>query len=201
VSFLELQRYDDLGIYKTAVLDLLHEDEVRNNLPIGILSGSDMSSINDRFLATVVDNGKIVLISICTKPFNIVLYEPKNSRRAGAVEYLANELQRIGYSIPGVTADRKTAVRFAAAYSGSGSFTTYMSLVLMRLDGLSSYRKAPGFCRTLEEKDISFVPSWENAFCEDCRIPMPATPDNVERLKSRLGTDKHFIWVDGEPVS
>jgi len=201
VSFLEFRRYDDIDIYKADVFEILLEDEVYNNLPIGILTGSDTSSRADWFLATVVDKGKVVLTALCTKPFNLLLYETKNKHRDGAVEFLAHELRRTGYSVPGVTADRVSAERFAGAYACDISAESFMSLVLMRLDKLADYSNAPGFCRMLEENDISFIPSWENAFCEDCRVPIPASPGNIDRIKSRLGKDTHFIWEDGVPVS
>jgi len=46
-----------------------------------------------------------------------------------------------------------------------------------------------------------FVPYWEHAFSEDCRVHVFTIQENIDRIRKRLGKDSHFIWEDGQPVS
>ena len=71
----------------------------------------------------------------------------------------------------------------------------------MRLEKLAEYKKAPGFVRFLTEKDLSFIPQWEQAFCIDCNLPEYSAVDNQKRVRERLGRNSHFIWEDGVPVA
>jgi len=199
---MKFQRYTDVDEYKKDVLDILLEDEVVNNLPISILIDGKKDNSSEWLLSTVTDEReRIVLISICTKPFNMLLFEPVSDCRKEAVALLASELRRTGFAPPGVLAVSGLAGCFADAYCGSNGFKLHMSMVLMKLDNLADYNKAPGFARILTEDDLSFVPAWEQAFCVDCRIPVYTIAENKERIRTRLGKDTHFIWEDGRPVA
>jgi len=200
-------------MYKADVLDILLEDEVRNNIPIGILVDGKRDNVIDWLMATVLDdNGKVLLIALCTMPFRMLLYEtavePGDDMQNDPVEFLANELKRIKFSPPGVLATDNLAGRFADAYCGGDGGTDgiirsrhHMTMILMKLDKLTAYNKAPGFCRMLNENDLSYTPSWENAFCVDCRVPVYTLAESENRIKTRLGMNIHYIWEDGQPVA
>jgi len=205
VRKLKFRRYSDMDAYKADVLGILLEDEVLNNLPISILLDSKMDKPANWLLSTVTDdNGTIVLIAMCTKPFNLLLYEPVRSSNNDAVGLLASELRSIGFAPPGVIALTGLARRFADAYCGVRENTgskLVMSMILMRLDKLTDYNKAPGFSRMLTVEDLSFAPSWEHAFCVDCGFSTSTIPEYEERIRTRVGKDTHFIWEDGQPVA
>jgi len=203
-------RYNNLEAFRADVLDILLEDEVINNLSIGIVSGISMRagafSNADWLLSVIKDNfGEIVLIAICTKPYNLLLYEPKNKRHSGAVEFLVSELKHIGFTPPGVFAPKELSGCFANLYLSSAEKSSidesYKTLLLMKLDKLAEYKNASGFFRVLDEEDMSFVPFWEQAFCIDCRIPVFSLEENTQRIKTRIGKNTHFIWEDGLPVA
>jgi len=207
------RRYIDVESFKDDVLDILLEDEVRNNLQISIVLNSSKYNSDNWLLSTVKDEqGVIVLIAICTLPFHLLLYEPVYKKEAQPLPsqdwslcfplcFLAAELKRIGFGLTGVYAQAEIARRFADVYCGVGNSTLIRSLKIMRLDKLSDYDRASGFYRMLTEKDLSFVPSWEHAFCIDCDIPLYTYVENYERVKSRLDKNIHFIWEDGVPVA
>ena len=220
---MKFRRYTDVDEYKADVLDILLEDEVRNNIAVGILVDGKRENVSEWLMATVVDDfDKIVLIALCTMPFRLLICEPAGIRHDGSVEFLANELRRIRFAPPGVLAISSLAERFAeaycngvdeedtdgagdagGAYSAGGAITArhHMTMILMRLDNLAEYTKAPGFCRMLNEKDLSYTPAWENAFCVDCRVPVYTLSESENRIKTRLGMNIHYIWEDGQPVS
>ena len=194
------QRYNDAGSFKADMLDTLLGNEVQNNLILSILLENKARYASDWLMAAVTDHGSAVLVALYTKPFNLLLYEAESGRQ-DAVELLAREVRRAGASPPGVLAERDLARRFAGTFYADGDKVTQLSMTLMRLDKLAEYEKAPGYCRTLDERDMSFTPYWERAFSEDCRAHVFSLPENVERIRTRLGKDTHYIWENGAPVS
>ena len=199
---MKFKRYTDVESFKADVLDILLEDEVQNNVPISIVLNSSKYNADDWLLSTVTDdNGVIVLIAICTLPFNLLLYEPSEKINEKSIGFLVTEIKRIDFIPPGVLAKSELARCFADAFCGSDGNTLKMTMKLMRLDKLAEYKQAPGFYRLLTEEDLAYTPSWEHAFCIDCGLPSYTYTDNLERIKSRLGKDIHYMWEDGEPVS
>ena len=199
---MKFRRYDNVDAYKADVLDILLEDEVCNNLPVSIITDGNVKNSADWFLGAVTDDhGMIVLAAQCVKPFNLLLYEPAGKRQGSSVELLAGELRRIGYRPPGVFAVTELARSFTEVFYGRLEDCRSTTMVLMRLDKLAHYKKAPGFCRMLTAEDMSFIPAWEQAFCIDCNVPSLPLSVNEERIRTRIGKDTHFIWEDGLPVS
>jgi len=204
---MQFHRYFSIDEFKTDVFDLLFEDEVLNNLPISIVSGSNMRvgafNTADWLLATVTDkSGDIALIAVCTKPYNLLLYEPEGKKNEDSISFLVSELKRIGFEPPGVFASGDLSNRFTEAYAGTKTgVKLHKTLILMKLEKLAGYKKANGFCRVLTEDDLTFVPFWEQAFCLDCEIPAFPLEENTERIKTRIGKDTHYIWEDGLPVA
>jgi len=200
VTIVLFHRYTDVGYFKAEMLDALLENEVQNNLIISIILENKARYASDWLMAAVTDQRKAILVALYTKPFNLLLYEAESGRQ-DAVELMAQEIRRIGALPPGVLAERGLARRFAGAYCADWDKMPQLSMTLMRLDRLAEYEKAPGHCRTLEERDMFFTPYWERAFSEDCRVHVFSLPENVERIRTRLGKDTHYIWEDGTPVS
>jgi len=183
------------------VFDLLVRDETRANPFFAIFMDNTLEYSADWLLATVVDKGQVKLATLCTKPLNLLLYQVQDDPLDGTVEFLAEELKRIGFRPPGVLAEDKLARRFDKAYASPGGSFVRRTMALMHLDAPPSYQKAPGFARMLEESDMSFAPNWEQAFCEECNTNVFTLAENTQRIRSRLGTGSHLIWQDGVPVS
>ena len=201
---MKLRRYTDANEYQADVLDFLLEDEVRNNLPISILVDGTRNNIADWLMATVTDDfGSVLLVVLCTKPFPLLICKRENVLDNSSVVFLAKELRRIGFEPPGILAIDELAGCFAETYCGGTTISSrlHMTMVLMRLDRLSEYKKASGFCRMLQFEDLSYTPAWENAFCVECRVPIYTLTESEERIKKRLGMNVHYIWEDGKPVA
>ena len=197
---MEFRRYDNVEVFRSDVLGNLLKNEVLNNLAISILTESKARNTSDWLMATVADNGGITHAALCAKPFNLLLYEADSHRRDG-MELLAMEISRLVADPPCVFAERGLARRFVDAYAPGRAAAPEKSMVVMRLDELARYNKAPGYCRELTVKDMYFVPFWERSFGEECRTQVFPIPDIVSRVSSRLGKGAHFIWEDGIPVS
>jgi len=197
---MQFQRYQKVESFNADILDILLENEVRNNLMISILMDNKAKYADNWFMASVFDNGNLILAALCTKPFNILLFEAEQDR-PDAMELLAHEIRQSGYDPPGVFAERGLANRFTEAYHKSADIKPHHSLSLMRIDSLADYRTVPGCCRLLQESDMFFVPYWEHAFSEECRVHVFSIQENTERIRTRIGKDTHFIWEDRVPVS
>ena len=196
------RQYDNIEAFNADVLDILLEHEVQNNLLISLITNDSAQHAKDWFLAAVTsDGGGIALTAICTKPFDLILFETGNISSGDAVDLLVNEMRRVNFNPPGVMAAPGLARRFSDYYAGTGAGRLHMTSSIMRLDKLAEHKAAPGALRALEKRDMFFAPYWERAFSEDCRTPVFSIPEYTRRLTGRLGKDTHFIWEDGVPVS
>ena len=195
-------KYDDLKPFGDETLEILLENEVQNNLIISFIKNERKADTKDWLLASVKDESSgVLLTAACTPPFNVVLYETRNKPSDMALKLLAEELKSLKFDLPGVIAEKNTAMRFAEQYAGAGKFSLHSSMNVMRLDEVNNVPKAPGSYRPLKEDDLFYVPYWEHSFSEECKIEVHTLPEDVERVKQRIGKDTHFIWEDGIPVS
>jgi len=198
---MQVRYYENVSSFNTDVFDILTENEIQNNLPIDLITGRKLGNAEGFLLATVRGNDGVALTAIYVKPFHLLLYETGNRRNDDAVRLFARELLRTGAVPAGVMAESTLARRFANEYRPAGDYRLHMSVAGMRLDKPVKYKNAPGFCRSLEARDLFFAPYWERAFSEDCRTTVFTITENSERLKTRLNKGTHYIWEDGTPVS
>lgn len=196
---MKLKLYENTADFGRAVLEILLEHEVQNNLPIGFIKNERNLDTSNWIMASVCgDNGEVLLTAACTPPHNIVLYETGNRPCDGAVSFLYENIKALGITLPGVLAERSLANRFAAVH---GRYHVHHSMNIMKLDKVNPINKAPGFMRPLGEKDLFFAPYWERAFSEECDIGTVSIPEYTEILKGRIRRGEGFIWVDAIPVS
>ena len=193
--------YDDIEQFRLDILPALLENETANNLFISLLTHEKLRRSAHWLQAAVSEGEEICLAALYVEPFDLLLYEREGAGNNGAVESLARQLLHLGCTPPGVMAESKLAERFAKVFSIGGTSKSHMTMVAMRLNALADYNRAPGNCRELKSSDMFFAPYWERAFSEDCRARAFTVSKNVERLKTRLGEDLHYIWEDGIPVS
>ena len=200
---MKLQRYEDISMFRADVLDILLKKEAENNLFISLINDNVTVYESNLMLATVSNHNEIVLTALCIKPLNLMLYETNNNYGDDALLLLARELRQIHYIPPGVMAERGLARRFARifTYDGDSTARLHLSLAVMQLDRLVEYQKASGYCRTLEEHDMSYAPYWEHAFSEECHTHVFTIDEAIGRIRTRLRKNTHFIWIDGVPVS
>jgi len=203
---MKFKRYTNVDEFQGVVLDVLLKKEVENNLAISILVDCSRENSKNWLMSTVTDdNDNILLVAICTKPFNIMITDVGTSGSAGssgAVLFLANELKRIGFTPPGVIAKAELAQMFAKAFCKDEiDSKLHMSMIIMKLDELSDYKKAPGYCRVLCAEDLNFTPFWERDFSIECKIPVFDVGEYKNRIQTRLGRNIHYIWVDEVPVA
>ncbi|MDR0839454.1 MAG: hypothetical protein LBN99_07425, partial [Oscillospiraceae bacterium] len=170
---MKLEIYQNTAAFGADALEILLENEVQNNLPISFINRVDAPP--DWLLATVKDeNGGIALVAAMTPPFNITLYETRNTPNDAAVKFLSDELKSMGTALPGVNAESGLARRFAQARGGE--FETHISMNVMRLDSVNDIPEVSGHCRLLREEDLFFAPYWAYHFGLDCGVEVYDIP-------------------------
>ena len=167
---MKFERYANVETFAADTLDILLENEVQNNLPISFIKNTSADTSEWLMSAVKDEAGSVVLIAVCTPPFNITLYETGNRPNNEAINMLSGELKSLGFTLPGVLAEKGLAWRFAESYRENREFHPHMSMNIMSLDAVKEIVKAPGHCRLLREDDLYFAPYWERAFGEDCRV-------------------------------
>jgi len=199
---MKFQLYDNTSSFGKDTLGILLEQEVQNNLLVGFIR-NDLECDTAKWLMSTIkdEDGNVLLTAACTPPFNIVLFETANRPNNAAVQCLSNELKALGFVMPGVLAERGLAARFAEAHVGPSAFHRHLSMNIMRLDKVNGLPRASGRCRPLCEDDLFYIPYWERAFGEECRVEYYDILTHVDQLKKRIGKDTHYIWEDGVPVS
>ena len=130
---MKYRRCNSLESFESDVLDLLMENEAQNNLPISFIQNTQ-ADVSSWLLASISgDDGNVIMAAACTPPFNIVLYETKNRPNGEAETLLSREIRAIDFKIPGVTAEKNLARRFAELHVGA-DYTKHLAMNVMQLD-------------------------------------------------------------------
>ena len=199
-DIMKFLRYDSTERFAEDVLDVLMMDEVQNNLQISFLSNKT-ETVKDWLMACIKDeDGGVLLTAVCTPPFNIVLYETGNNSSEGALELLSKEVRDMGFPIPGVLAAKNTAMMFAQIYADN-SYQKHIEMKAMKLEKVELADMARGAARPAREEDMYYLPYWEKAFTEECRVETFSIVQNAVQIRSRIPTNTRYIWEDGIPVS
>jgi len=196
---------DNPGGFWDDTINILVENEPQNAIIIKCAQRfKNGEGKDDWYCATVKnDSGEIILIAMCTPPFNVVLYGAGNRFSDDAVEFLVNELYNAGCTLNGVTGEKYLAAKFAEYYT---NLTGKNSVIKVRLNSmvlkeLSDINFAPGYLREVTEDDLYFIPYWFKEFAVDCNQPIVDIAGNAESVKNLTGKNLMYVWVDKVPVS
>ena len=180
-------KYDDVGSFGADTLEILSENEVQNNLPIGFIFNERGNDTSNWLLTSIKDEtGSVMLTAACTPPFNIVMYETRNKPNNEALKLLSAELHAMGFVPPGVLAEQGLARRFAEMYTINNRYHRHMSMNIMRLNKVNMINESLGYCRLLSKDDLYFAPYWERSFGEECQIEIYDIPAYVKQITARI---------------
>jgi len=194
--------YDKAQDFIDDTFSLLLEDEAQNNLILSIALQGRKVDISSWLLAAVVDAaGVVLLIAVCTLPFNLLLYAAGNQCRNEAVRVLARELRDLRFYVSGVTAEPQLARRFAEFYQEGDFCRAHMLMNVMTLTKTPTLLETPGQARPLRLDDLYFVPYWEREFAVECGVEVFDIHTNIAQVRERVGKDCHYIWEHGAPVA
>lgn len=194
-----LLKYENLLLFKKDVTDFLEQDEVVNNLLLGVLQSNDKSPL---LMAVVLKDEEIALVMLQTQPAKIILSKAA-SFSPGELQLIAEQMHQYFQSIPGLIGDRKLIVELSGYLSKlrGVTATVEMNQGLYKLEKVKWKIVSKGKLRPLKEQEHVLVKEWVYQFCKDVNLPITmdeadAKADDLIRKGSLMGWD-----VDGEIVS
>lgn len=202
---MKLVLYDNINKYTDDVMDILTRHEIQNNLIISnCLRGKDGVDTVNWFMGVVKDTkGVFQMVALMTPPHNLVIYELNNTPNNEAVKLLAHEIVNLQIPMPGVLAEKSLAERFADKYSSVSRAVKKdgTKMRIYKLDKVNDISLSPGKLRVADQRDLYYLPYWNNGFTLDCGFQGVDIPGAVEKVKRSLDTKTLYIWEDDIPVS
>jgi uncharacterized protein len=195
---IKLLKYENLLLFKKDVTGFLEQDEVVNNLLLGVLQSIDKSPL---LMAVVRKDEEIVWTMLQTQPAKIILSKAA-SLSPGELQLIAEQMHQSFQSIPGLIGDRKLIAELSGYLSKLGvTATVEMNQGLYKLEKVKWKIESKGKLRALKEQEHGLVKEWVYQFCKDVNLPITmdeadAKADDLIRKGSLMGWD-----VDGEIVS
>ncbi|HEX9122689.1 MAG TPA: GNAT family N-acetyltransferase [Actinomycetota bacterium] len=198
-------RTDDAAAFLGLAGPLLHRDEARNNLILGIAATmvADPKAYEAHDGWVVLDPDPVAA-AIRTPPRHLVLGDPAE---LDAMAVLADAVREDVPNLPGVTGTRPGVDAFVAAWTTATGQTarTLMRQGVYALEHVVDVPRAGGVPRLATRRDRDLVVGWMAAFARE------ATPEDeiieeelVRFLEGRLESEDagYRLWVVGEkPVS
>jgi len=199
---MRLVTYSDVDLFLESALPVLLENEVENNLILGIalVLRNNPDIYPQKFLAEIRDKGKPETIAVCTPPHKLLLYS-KNEHANDHYKLIVEKMLKT-QSIPGVLASKDTALNFAKVWQDltNGTVKPGMSERIYKLEKVSFPSKTKGNMRIAAEKDFELICEWIKAFHHEAT---PADPlGNVEAfVKRKIRKNEIAFWETENPVS
>lgn len=195
---IRLVKYEDLMLFKKDVMSFLEQDEVVNNLPLGVLQSIDKSPL---LMAVVLKDEEIAWAMLQTLPNKIILSKAA-SFSPGELQSIAEQMHQSIQSIPGLIGDKKLIDELSGHLSSlrGVTATVEMNQGLYKLEKVKREIVSPGKLRALREEDY-FLKEWVYEFCKDANLPI--SMDEADTKAGELIRKGRLVgWeIEGEIVS
>jgi predicted GNAT family acetyltransferase len=201
---LRVQRFDSGPALLDAAGDFLVEREAEHNLIFGIcanLAADPGFPIAPPYLAAVSRGDRVVLASVMTPPWNLVLSWTDDP---AAVQALAEDLAAAGVKVPGTSGPVDTANAFASVWCQSRGLASQLTVSerIYRLERVIPPVGVPGRARVATEADRDLLFEWVDAFLgEALERRSPEEASVLVDRSFRTGSRTWYLWDDGGPVS
>jgi len=208
---MQFKQYSSVYEFYNATYHVLMHQEAQNMIPLGNLiigyEGKDRTGWRDTanwYMATVSDENSILLTAIMTPPHNIALYATDNKLDTAAINCLINGIAN--HPIPGVLAEKSLAELFANIYTANKGMTYEVDMDQRIYELTEVNPKIPrvGTIRLSEEKDMTFLPFWMEAFYAAGTYGSTTMliPTEDEQYRYRISKNNLYVLEDnGIPVS
>ncbi len=200
---MEFKEYKSIRKYFGEIEEYLLENEIENNLPLGILysfKNEDTLYKESPFLGLVTANSDVKLVAIMTPPHNLVIAGKEDyGVISKAVEYM--RLNKI--LIPGVTGEKEIADRFAQLWGEHSEckIKVKMKQKIYKIDQVNNLVKSPGRLRKAYEKDIDLLQDWIVNSARDMFNEDISKEEAYKSAESAIKKANIYIWEDQKPVS
>ncbi|XQQ07559.1 MAG: GNAT family N-acetyltransferase [Leptolyngbya sp. IPPAS B-1204] len=198
---MQLRQFDNIKAFHSIVQDYLLQSEAEHNLMLGILH--TLLHYPERYpelpyLAVVETSGKILAVAIRTPPYKLVLSKALN---LAAIQLIAQNLQDLGESLPGVSGLVAEVAVFLQAWQAltGQSYRRVMEMRIHQLTQVESVATAGGHLRLATEADRSLLVEWCTAFASEIGEVVIDVPEKM--VDAGLKRQSIYLWDDGMPVS
>ncbi|HJP30482.1 MAG TPA: GNAT family N-acetyltransferase [Candidatus Latescibacteria bacterium] len=169
---------------------------------IGRISDPD-EEVEPPFLASVEQNGDVLLIAVMTPPHRLILHAREDTPDADALRALVSHLRASSRSTPGVLGPRPLSESFADTWTrlSGQQIGQGLAMTVYELRKLHPHDGAPGVFRHATDADRELLQTWSDAFHLEVH-GHPAVGQEVRAVSRRLPNGNYRIWEDGgRPVS
>jgi uncharacterized protein len=197
---LKLNLFNDIQTYKDEVIPYLEQDEIVNNLALGLL----LAVKNEKpiVMATVSRENNIVMALFQTHPKQIILSKAADFT-SEEVDQLAALLNEQFEDIPGFIGEKDLTNQLAKEITHLRKLFPYvqMNQRLYRLDNIEKKPADNGKLARMELVNLPLVKEWVYQFCNDINEPM-SKEDAEVKAKDLIERGRVYGWeVEGEIVS
>lgn len=189
----------------------LEAEEARNSLMLGVClrlarqekdEAQPTGDIAERpYLATVEDEGRLLLAAMLTPPHHIVL-APLAPSVAPAIPPLIDDVRARGISLPGVLGPTGAARAFAQGWVGDGgAFHLQMHQCLHVLHEVEPLPPVSGDLRVAADDDVDLIAGWVRAFQMEALDESGDEARTRKAVAARVSAGDYVLWQDDRPVS
>jgi predicted GNAT family acetyltransferase len=206
---MQLTTHQTAGEFLARTQAALQEDEIANNLILGIalrLAASPESGGTPPYLATVDDlRDELVMAALMTPPYPLTLYRADEfaTKVEAAFDLVIRDLLAHDWKVRAVSGRTPLAEQFTRAWAAHTGVGTRVAMRerIYELRQVIPARPVPGHFRVATHADAEIVAQWA---CEFFAEALPSAPqsDTRETALHRLRNEEIFVWeLDGRPVS
>ena len=186
----------------------LQRNEVLNGLPLGIALQLQKFSEHIEilpYLATVEDEGKLIIAAVMTPPFRLIVASNQAEAFGEAPSLLIHHLRDHGWPVPGVIGPSPLSDLFAQTWTsltGEGSHLRTRER-LLELTQVIAPRPGPGSLRLATPEETALVMRWIKAFQEEALRTSFSEEEAASWARTRISNGEVYLWVlpDGSIVS
>jgi RimJ/RimL family protein N-acetyltransferase len=186
----------------------LERNEVLNGLPLGIalrLQTSPERIEIPPYLATVEDEGKLIVTAVMTPPFRLIVASNQVDAFGEAPSLLIHNLRDHGWLVPGVIGPSPLSDLFAQTWTSRTGEVSHLRTHerLFELTQVIAPRPGPGSLRIATPDETALVVRWIKAFQEEALRTSLSDEEAASWARMRIGNSEVYLWVlpDGPIVS
>lgn len=182
----------------------LQEDEVKHNLPLGVLDSLVQGSApyeDEPLMATFQERDSLVMVLIMTPPFNLIVCAPPDLSDE-SMNRAAEKLMSVGLDPPGIIGVTPPAHEFARLWSQQAGWgaRTDMRQRIYSLSRVSPIPLSPGCFRQARWEDKQLVSEWMRDFWLEA-LPREPERDFLKAAQRLIRGGTLFLWEIDRPVS
>lgn len=199
---LKLIKYHDVSEFKKESITFLEQNEVENNLPLGILHSLKPEQ-KPQLMATVKRDDEFVLVFLQTHPQQIIISKPSGISEK-EIKLLAEQFCGDIQDIPGFIGDKAFILAFIDHMKElrDTQFHIHMNQRLYKLTHVKKEAGKDGKLRLFGREDASLIKEWIIKFCKDTGVEEINEEEAEEKTADIIEKGRLYGWeVNGEVVS